>query len=280
MAGMPDLRLAPDRFLSLEADRAKAVAVLDKARGRGYGAALEAYWSLTPELEPSLARGHLHRQLCEREAGAGLWQEVEQRCGAPSGPVLDVGCGLGGFVAAAAKNGRTSVGLDAAFRWTLIARLLLEEAAVDAVVLCANAEYPPFRAKTFELAVANDLIEHVTDPPTAVAGAARAASTLYLASTHRFSLAPEPHVRLFGVGWLPRRMQSGYVKMRRGHAYDRVRPVTAAELTERVEAAGLTPGEVFAAPVFAGHLGFRARTALRALERVPRFAPRIGVLGR
>ncbi|MEZ5392776.1 MAG: methyltransferase domain-containing protein [Bryobacterales bacterium] len=277
---MPDLRLAPDRFLSLEDDRAKAVAVLDKAQGRGFGAALDAYWSLTPELEPNLARGHLHRQLCEREAGASLWREVQQRCGTPQSAVLDVGCGLGGLLAAAAKSGHKAVGLDVAFRWTLIARLLLEEAAVEAVVVCANAEYPPFRPKTFDLAVANDLIEHVTDPPTAVAGAARAASSLYLASTHRFSLAPEPHVRLFGVGWLPRRMQSSYVKMRRGHAYDRVRPVTAGELSERVTAAGLSPGEVFAAPVFAGHLGFRARTVLRMLERSPRFAPRIGVIGR
>ena len=280
LAGVPDLRLQPDRFLSLEEDRAKGMAVLEKAGRRGYGAALEAYWSLTPELEPALAREHLRRQFAEREAGAALLQEVERRCGCIDSPVLDAGCGLGGFVAAAALRGMAVTGIDAAFRWTLIAKILLEEAGADAPILCANAEHPPFRAKSFGLAVANDLLEHVADPGEAASGVGRAAQTLYAASTHRYSLAPEPHVRLLGVGYLPRDTQGAYVKLRRGHAYNRVRPISSAELRACVRAGGLEPGPVFAAPVFAGHMGLRVRLALGALERMRWCAPRIGVVGR
>jgi SAM-dependent methyltransferase/uncharacterized protein YbaR (Trm112 family) len=283
VGGVPDLRLMPDLFLSLEEDRVKSIAVLERGAGRGYRAALEAYWSLTPELEPALAKAHLRRQMVELEAGEHLLREVERRCGAPQDPALDAGCGLGGFVAAAARRGLQAVGIDAAFRWALVARLLLDEIGVDAPILCANAEHPPLRPGKFGLVVANDLVEHVREGGAAVAGAARMmrpAGRLYLASSHRYSLAPEPHVRLLGVGWLPRRWQSAYVTLRRGHAYDRVRPVSAGELRAWVEATGLQAGPVFAAPVFSDHLRPGVRTGLRLLERTPWGAPRIGVVGR
>lgn len=283
LAGVPDLRVESDRFLSIEADRKKGLAVLERAGGRGYKAALEAYWDLTPELEPELAHSHLKRQLAEGDAGAELAREVERRCGGLPGSVLDVGCGLGGFVAAAAFQGVEAVGIDAAFRWAVIARLRLEQASVKATILCANVEYPPFRPGSFGLVVANDLIEHVRDPLAAVAFAGRMVKPgglLYVASTHRYSLAPEPHVRLFGVGWLPRRWQSAYVESRRGHPYDKVRPVSARELRRLLETAGLKPETVHGAPVFAGHLGALQRAGLVALQALPWCAPRIGLVAR
>jgi SAM-dependent methyltransferase len=280
---VPDLRLEPDRFLSLEEDRAKGLAVLERSAGRGYRAALDAYWSLTPELAPKLVRGHLLRQLAERQAGEGLLREIERRCGALQAPMLDAGCGLGGLIAAATLRGLPAVGIDAAFRWTLVAKLFLEEARAEALLLCANAEYPPFQPRGFGVAIANDLVEHTRDAPAAIMGVGRMVKpggNLYVASTHRYSFAPEPHVRLFGVGWLPRSRQSSYVEFRRGHPYDRVRPVSAAELHAGVRASGFEPGRPFAAPVFANHLSGIQRAALRLLEAAPWGSPRIGVVGR
>ena len=40
LGGVADLRLEPDRFLSIEADREKGLAVLERAGDRGYKAAL------------------------------------------------------------------------------------------------------------------------------------------------------------------------------------------------------------------------------------------------
>ena len=283
LGGAPDLRLEPDRFLSLEADREKGLEALERAGTGGYEAALEAYWEMTPELEPELARAHLKRQLAEGDAGAALVRQVEQRCGPLRGPVLDLGCGLGGFVEAATRQGLECVGIDTAFRWAAIATSRLRQARVNGSIVCANAEHPPFRPGGFGSVVANDLLEHVRDPAAALASAARMlrpGGCLYLASTNRYSLAPEPHVRLFGVGWLPREWQSGYVKFRRGHPYDKVRPVSAGELRALALEAGLEPGPVHGAPVFAGHLGAIQRTGLQALEALRWAAPRIGLVAR
>ena len=283
LGGVADMRLEPDRFLTLEDDRAKGMAAILRAGDGGYQAALGAYWEMTPELEPKLARAHLRRQLAEGDAGAALSREVERRCGPTKGLALDLGCGLGGFVGAAASQGMEAFGVDAAFRWAVIARLRLSEARAQATIVCANAEHPPFRPGSFELVVANDLFEHVREPSRAAAMAARMlrpGGRLYAASTNRYSLAPEPHVRLFGVGWLPRSWQSGYVRFRRGHAYDKVRPVSGGELRKLIAGAGLEAGRVAAAPVFAGHLGGLERSSLEALEALPGVSPRIGLAAR
>jgi hypothetical protein len=41
-----------------------------------------------------------------------------------------------------------------------------------------------------------------------------------LSTPNRYSLAAEPHVGLWGVGFLPRRCQKVYVKSRTGHDYE------------------------------------------------------------
>ncbi|HEX7940827.1 MAG TPA: hypothetical protein VF488_03450, partial [Gemmatimonadaceae bacterium] len=44
-----------------------------------------------------------------------------------------------------------------------------------------------------------------------------------LATPNRFSVSAEPHVGVWGVGWLPTRWQQRYVRMRSGKPYDYVR---------------------------------------------------------
>ena len=54
--------------------------------------------------------------------------------------------------------------------------------------------------------VAGDVIEHVADQAATLAEAYRVlrpGGRLFLASPNRFSLAPEPHVGVWGVGYLP-----------------------------------------------------------------------------
>jgi SAM-dependent methyltransferase len=280
VAGIPDLRLFPDRFLSQEADRAKGLKALERAGGRGFEAALHAYWEMTPELAPKLARGHIRRQLAETSVGGELLNELA-RCGVTGSPLLDLGCGSGGLLAAVAKRGPAIVGVDAAFRWLLIGRERLRQMDREPLLVAANAEALPFEAGSFPAVCANDLLEHLADPTPAVAEIARLlapAGAAYIATNNRYSLLPEPHVRLPGVGWLPRTLQPRYVRLVRRHAYDKVRLLGVGELRSLLRDAGLDAG-ILSAPLFSRHFeGMERRLALLVNQApwpvsvAPRFA--------
>ena len=110
---------------------------------------------------------------------------------------------------AAAERAQKPVGIDIAFRWLIIARKRLEEAKLSAQLICCCAEFLPFRAETFSLVVAENLLEHTAQPQLCIEEAHRVLKPngVFFASTwNRLALAPEPHVRLWGVGWLPREM--------------------------------------------------------------------------
>jgi 2-polyprenyl-3-methyl-5-hydroxy-6-metoxy-1,4-benzoquinol methylase len=63
----------------------------------------------------------------------------------------------------------------------------------------------PFRSDLFSVTLAIDVVEHVDDPRSILAEAARVLALggcLWLTTPNRFSLTPEPHVGLWGVRWL------------------------------------------------------------------------------
>lgn len=282
VSGIADLRLFPDRFLSIEQDRAKGLAAVEQSKGRGFRSALDAYWAMTPELDPALAAHHIRRQLGEIEVGRAMLEEL----GAIEGPLLDVGCGSGGLLGAAGERGASIVGVDAAFRWLLIGRERLREMGLDPPLVCANAEALPFADGAFKSACANDLLEHLLRQPAAMAEMQRILSvggSVYVGTNNRYSLLPEPHVRLIGVGWLPRAWQAGYVRALRRHDYKRVRLLGAGELRRLAEQAGLEVESVRAAPVYAPHLEGLSRGLAKISNALPwpaAVAPRIALRAR
>ncbi len=286
VGGIPDLRLEPDRFLSIGEDRAKGLRVAAAARDQSYHAALEAYWQATPDVDPKQAARHLRRQRAEAELGRLQLAELERRCGPTAGPFLDLGCGLGGLVAAAGAGASVAVGVDAAFRRLLIAQRLLDELGSTAVLICANAETPPFREGAFATVAVNDLLEHVADPARVVAAAAgllcgggrlRGGGRLSLTSNNRYSLAPEPHIGLFGVGFLPHALQRRYVEDLRGRDYSRVRLLSPAEAAQLCRNAGLTDIEHSSTPILSAHLSASEQRLARLADRLGPLAPRFQV---
>ena len=74
----------------------------------------------------------------------------------------------------------------------------------------------------FDGAYAFDVIEHVGDPAAYLREIDRVTRTggrLAIATPNRFSLAPEPHIGVWGVGWLPRTLQRRYAEWRSGKPY-------------------------------------------------------------
>jgi SAM-dependent methyltransferase/uncharacterized protein YbaR (Trm112 family) len=310
VAGIPDFRLRPDRFISLADDRNKGLRALQIARANGgsFEAALDAYWSITPELEPALAARHRVHQLMELDIGEQTLAEMERLVAAamPTGTpgtalsrapggigqrpavspqkaaLLDLGCGTAGLLAAAGRRFPKAAGVDVAFRWLLVGRLRLREAGLDTPLVCANAEYLPFAAGQFGRITANDLLEHVVDPSAVLAECRRVvapAGCCYVSTNNRYSLAPEPHVQVWGVGFLARGLQSSYVQSARGHFYQNVRLLSGPELRRRAAGAGLRCPGIEPAPLFARHLGGNLDRLVAAYNRLRLLPPLRTLLG-
>jgi hypothetical protein len=58
----------------------------------------------------------------------------------------------------------------------------------------------------------------------------RPGAPLFLSTPNRYSLTPEPHVGLWGIGFLPRSWANRYVRRRLGVLYDDVRTLSGPAL--------------------------------------------------
>ena len=283
VAGNPDFLL--DRDPSAH-DVRRAEALAARASELDLGGLLREYWRTTerpPELTERFTQSDLHAEAKAEQTLAA----VEEWRGAPIGPhdrVLEVGCGTGALAAAAARRGAETVATDISPAWVVLAAKRLSEAEVDRVALasCA-AEALPLPAESCDLVLAGDVIEHVADPEAFVAGCARVlrpGGLLFLATPNRYSLGLEPHVRLWGVGYLPRRLAERYVRAVRHSTYSHVRLLSAGQLERLLRAHGLAP-TIVCPPVpeaAQGLYGGLELALVRAYNRVRGARPARGVL--
>ena len=113
------------------------------------------------------------------------------------------------------------------------------------------------------------LLEHASDAAAVVKECARVTKNggrTFVLTTNRFSIAPEPHVRVWGVGFLPRSWMPAYVKWRRGIAYENKRLLSIFELRRFLKAAAFDSIR-FSLPVFMDadvkHAGIAERIGAR-----------------
>ena len=164
-----------------------------------------------------------------------------------SGRVLEIGCGSGGLLAAARGRGIALDGVDIASRWLVIAR---ERLKGGASLTAANAEHLPWPEATFDALFADSVVEHLGDVPGALREWRRVAkpdAMLVLVSPNRYSLLRDPHVGLWGLGWLPRRVQARYVRTRRACEWP-LHLRSARELARLASSSGWTIRTIAAAP--------------------------------
>jgi SAM-dependent methyltransferase/uncharacterized protein YbaR (Trm112 family) len=206
--GIPDFRLAPDPFISVEREMTKILAMTAEG-GLSFRELLTAYYRLSPENPPELHRHYLAAMQAAVGRGDALLRKLERRfptlhCDS----VLDLGCGTAGMTAAAARRYERVVGVDVALRYLVIGRQRLVEEQIDAPLICANAESLPFKPESFSAVVADAVLEHVRDSTRMRDGIERVLTVpgaFFLTTNNRYSILPEPHVRLWGFGLLPRR---------------------------------------------------------------------------
>lgn len=228
--GIPDFRIASDPWLPIAEDREKAARLAARAGSAGFAELLRFYWSITPGTRDDLAGRFIAHAL----AGEARGERRREEIGMPVGSrLLDLGCGTGGLMVAAARRGDRVAGVDVALRWLVVARRRLREAGVEAEQVCANAEWLPFADQSFDAVAGLGLLEHAADPERVVSEAGRVlrdGGRALFTAVNRWAPTPEPHLRLWGVGYLPRRVAIAYARMRRGVPYERVRPLSRPAL--------------------------------------------------
>lgn len=245
LRGIADLRTSDDIYLANRADWEIARQLdesYDRLDFRGF---LEHYYDLCPEIPADLRRRQIAHILSAPER-AGRWLD---ELGAQSrGMLLDLGCGTGSFLAAAGEAVPFSWGIDIALRWLLVAKKRLEEDGLTNMrLVCGCAERLPFLDHSFSRIIAGDVIEHVSDQSACLAEAHRVlvpGGAVFLASPNRFSLAPEPHVQVWGVGFLPRRWMAPYVRWRRGIDFRAIRTLGRGEWRRLLNETPFGGGEI------------------------------------
>ena len=148
---------------------------------------------------------------------------------------LDIGCGSGAAALALSGDFATVVGLDWNLADLLLFRKRLEELNISNVILAqANFLQQPVASNTVDYATALNVIEHMLNVErgfSEIARVLRAGGIFCGDSRNRFDvLFPEPHVKLRGVGFLPREWAKRYVGWRRGLPYENTRLLSYWEL--------------------------------------------------
>ncbi len=241
--GIPDFRLAPDPRLPLAEDLRRAERLAAAATRSSFEDLLRLYWEMSPDTPPPAAARYRRFALDGEERGREALSAIEAVGGGHrhGRAVLEIGCGAGGFLAAAQGRFDPLVGVDVALRWLVVARRRVPADGPGTRLVCASADRLPFGDGAFDGVVALHTLEHTAHPAAVLVEAARAlrpGGLCYVVTPNRLSLGPEPCVRVLGVGLLPRAVADRYVRLVTGHPYRHIRLLSAAELRRLARAAG------------------------------------------
>lgn len=235
--GFPDLRTqvpAEDTEWRLEAEKLARL-----ARTASFRDLLAAHYK-----SRQIPKKLVERYLLHAETGVirsrFVLQEIERRLdGRLNGTLLELGFGTGFMLQAAAEKFDRVLGIEIAPYWLPLAGKRLAESRRTAALACASAYCIPLPEASVDVIVALDVLEHLSDPLTMLNEAFRVlkpGGVLFMSTPNRFTPGLEPHVRLWGVGLLPRRLQLVYVRWRRGVDYTDVRTKSLFALSKLLRA--------------------------------------------
>jgi 2-polyprenyl-3-methyl-5-hydroxy-6-metoxy-1,4-benzoquinol methylase len=238
LPGITDHRTSyPDPQLTREDDERIAQRLAALADERDLAGLLDEHWRLVGK-PPELAARFTAQELGARANCDPIVDEIEEARGITVGAadrVLEIGCGTAALAGAFARRGAAATASDVSLRWLVLARQRLREAGLDNRVelVATAAEGMAFSDGSFDIVAASDVIEHVEDSDRVLAECSRVlrpGGLLFLATPNRYSLGLEPHVRLWGVGYLPRALAEAYVQAFRHTSYSHVHLLSAGEL--------------------------------------------------
>lgn len=279
--GIPDLRVFESFYGSRERERSIVQTLLEAYPTASFAELVRLRFGSNYNLPENLSRLNEQYRLHGAARGVERLAQVERlltqagRSLPAGGAALEIGCGTGGMLVSLAQRFPAVAGIDINMIDLILAKKQVEEQGLQNVTLaCACAEALPFQAETFRFVEALDLIEHVESQPAVVAEGYRIlehGGIFWFSSPNRYFLyGPEWHVRVWGVGFVPRRWQNAYVKLRKGVEYRGKRLLSRFELVRLLREAGIQD-YVIGNPSPVVDLSRPARTRSGRLAR--RYAP-------
>lgn len=231
--GIPDFRLVAPAWIDFDEDRRMALQLIAAVPCDDVEAAVRFVFSRKEgwskaKIERRIRQVLIAPERLQKDLSGWLRPIVSN-----ADCLLDLGCGPGMLLAAAAARGQRVIGIDVSLVWLVVARRMIRAAGGQPVLAAGLAEHLPLADGSMPRIAVLDMIEHAASPAPVLAEVNRVlkpGGILALATPNRFSLAAEPHVGVWGVGWLPRVVQGKYVELRTGLPYSYTRLLSAAEL--------------------------------------------------
>ena len=269
IAGIPDLRIDAPAWLNCAEDREQALQVAAASAELELRDLVHLVFSSVRGQPPD---GAVRRTREVMAAPARLRREIRGWLDEPTarGPFLDLGCGPGMLLGAGFAEGRAGIGIDVSMVWLVVAKRLIEDAGGTPILAAGFAEALPLADGAVQAVVSLDVIEHVGDQRAYLREIDRVTAVggmIALATPNRFSLAPEPHVHVWGVGWLPRPFQLRYAEARSGLSYAFTRLLSTPE-TKRLIRAETTFAVTLVVPELSAEDFVYGPRARRALARI------------
>ena len=200
VAGIPDLRTTRDADIAVARERADARFLAEKLSKAPEGRA-EDLSLLTPD-------GSFvdeHPSLCSAEEVLNDWQGLDQDSPDPR-VVLDIGCGSGILLEAAARRWPVCVGVDGSLRRLILARHRLQQAGIRARLVCANLDALPFADGMFDRVIAEWVLELSPRKERALREWNRMLTRqgrLWISTSNRWSVTRDPQLGIPLLNWLP-----------------------------------------------------------------------------
>jgi len=268
---IPDLRVFADPYASFELERAKVKMLAERFNDLDLEGFIDFYYANAanvPAHHATLYKRSLMAGVPRARAWLGAWEEA---CGTDlalqleGNALVEVGCGTAPLLVAAEKYS-PRVGVDIALRWLVVAKKRLQEAGLDLPLICACAEALPFPPNTFNCAVADSALEHLTDLPCALDQILRVLKhngRFFVATPNRFSLGPDPQTGIWAGSLLPESWTAALVR-RQGGVPPKRHLLSAGGLERRLLRAGFQEIRVYP-PAIASEQRAHFSSAMRAI---------------